>query len=414
MKQAMILDDIPPIPELNDPVVVELMKARIKLVLERPFEGQLGLRLQLVEANDWCKTAATDGRNFYFNRRFIETLTPDQVLFLMGHEIYHCIFMHFTRRGHRDKDLYNMACDYVINHALKEQRIGVMPSGGLISDKYTSEMSSEEVYELLKQNSVTIQAPLDMHLDLNSDGSDDGDSKEGGKTTITVYGENGPPKLTEAEIEEIQNEIRAQMVQIAQQLGAGKIPKGVQRLIDGLIAPKMNWKQLLDVHVRSSISDDYTYERFNPMNPEDCMLPSLDVDDMVELAVAMDLSGSIGEEESRIFVSEIVGITETFRDYKIHLWTFDTEVYNHKIFNPSNIDELKSYDFKGGGGTLFECNWEFMKENNIEVPRFVMFTDGLPNSSWGDPNGPETLFVIKGNPRITAPFGTTAHYEEEK
>ncbi len=69
---------------------------------------------------------------------------------------------------------------------------------------------------------------------------------------------------------------------------------------------------------------------------------------------------------------------------------------------------------KGGGGTSFEVCFAFMKDQGLEPNRFIMFTDGLPNGTWGDPNYCDTLFVIHGSTSIVAPFGVTAYYDEPK
>jgi predicted metal-dependent peptidase len=135
--------------------------------------------------------------------------------------------------------------------------------------------------------------------------------------------------------------------------------------------------------------------------------------DTIDIAIAIDASGSLSGPMLKDFMSEVKGIMETFRDFKIKLWSFDTQVYNYKEFSMENLDEIMDWSPGGGGGTLFECNWEFMKREDIEPSRFVMFTDGYPNSTWGDPDYCDTLFIIHGAPQITAPFGLTAHYEEK-
>ena len=116
--------------DLNDPVVKELVSARVKLLLEKPFFGNLAGRLVAVEA-PWCNTAATDGRYLYYNREFIKSLTKPQLLFLIAHEVYHCVFDHLGRRGKRDPKIWNMATDYVINYSLVQEKIGTMPEMGL-------------------------------------------------------------------------------------------------------------------------------------------------------------------------------------------------------------------------------------------------------------------------------------------
>ena len=60
----------------------KLVTARVGLLLKQPFFGNLATRLKLVDASDWVPTAATDGRNFYYNSDFIDVLTPKETEFL--------------------------------------------------------------------------------------------------------------------------------------------------------------------------------------------------------------------------------------------------------------------------------------------------------------------------------------------
>jgi len=107
---------------------------------------------------------------------------------------------------------------------------------------------------------------------------------------------------------------------------------------------------------------------------------------------------------------------EQFVDFELDVWCFDTRVYNHAKFTPDTIDEIDDYEIKGGGGTDFMCNWQYMKENDIQPERFIMMTDGYPCGSWGDENWCDTLFLIHGDPhrKLVSPFGMTAWYESSK
>lgn len=419
--------------DLSDPIVAEIVKARIKLLFEKPFFGNLAARLILVDASSWCKTAATDGRHLYYNREFIKSLDikKGELLFLVAHEVLHCVYDHFGRRGGRDPKLWNMANDYIINWTLIEEKCGGMPPQGLYDKRFTDALSSEEVYDLLKKDSVTIKMPLDEHLELGKDDEKEGggqsgssEGQGGGKSVeVTVMGKDGPPKLSEEDLARIRAEIKSAMIQAAQAVGAGKVPAGIRRMIEDLVNPKLDWRSLLDAHVRSSVKDDYTFQRLSrrtmALNAAEGgfgglrvpLLPAQDVMNTVNVVVAIDTSGSMTEEMLRDFLSETYGIMVTFRDFKLHLFTFDTEIYEPKTFTPENIDEIKEYPMKGGGGTMFECCWEYMKREGIEPERFVMFTDGYPNSTWGDPNYCDTLFVVHGDNSRVAPFGITAYYE---
>jgi predicted metal-dependent peptidase len=403
--------------DLNDPAVEALTNARVKLLFKKPFIGQLALRLDLVDASEWLPTAAVDGRRFFYNRQYILSLKQNQLLFLVGHEVMHCVYDHLGRTGHRDRQIANMAQDYLINYSLKDMEVGDMPEGGLYDPAYTDEMSWEEIYELLIENKVTVKMTLDVHLELGGQESDEeGDGSGGGEgqeVEVSVIGKNGPPKLSDEDLQKIRNEIRAQVISTAQSLSAGKVPKGIRRLIDDLVEPKMDWRTLLDAHIRSSVKDDYTFQRLGRRSwGSGYILPGQNFANTVDVLVAIDASGSLTDEMLRDIKSEVKGIMETFGDFRLRVLSFDTEVYNFEEFGPFNLDDFDRWQPGGGGGTSFECVFEYLKRNDIEPARLVMFTDGIPNNTWGDPNYCDTLFVIFGNPQIKAPFGMTAHYED--
>ena len=107
-----------------DPIVEKLTTAREGLLLKAPFFGNMATRMQLIDASDWCQTAATNGRNFYYNKDFVTKLSVKKLEFLFGHEILHCVLDHFGRLGSRDQRLANIAQDYAVNQILVDERIG--------------------------------------------------------------------------------------------------------------------------------------------------------------------------------------------------------------------------------------------------------------------------------------------------
>lgn len=396
---------------LNDPVMREIITARVRLLMEKPFFGRLATRLVAVEAA-WCETAATDGKHLFFNRNFIKSLSRPQLLFLICHEVLHCVLDHIGRRDGRDPELWNMAIDYVTNYMLVEEKIGRMPDSGLYSAKFTDALSADEVYAQLKRNSVTVRMPLDTHLDFGGDNADDTTPT----VDVTVTGTDGPPQLSAADLEKIRNEFRAFLFQSAQQEGAGNVPAGVRRMIDQLTRPKLDWRSLLDSHLRSAIKDDYTFSRLSRRSwhqpgRRPMLLPAQNILEQVEAVVAIDGSGSTTQQMITDFLSETYGITQTFRSFRLLVFTFDTEIYEPHVYTPENADELPAYPFHGRGGTEFNAIYDYLKREAIVPHRLVVLTDGLPRSTWGDANYCDTLFVIHSHPEIRAPFGLTAHYE---
>jgi predicted metal-dependent peptidase len=399
-------------PKADREVREQLITARVGLLLRASFFGNLATRLKLVNADEWCPTAATDGRNFYYNTRFIKMLRPKEVEFLFGHEVLHCVYDHFGRRGERDPQLWNIANDYCVNQDLKEHNVGeFITSVPCLYDKKYRGMSSEEVYDSLYENAEKIDISklldqmLDEHLDGNGDGEGDGDQEGDGK---------GRPRLSEADRQAIRDEIKEAMLAAAAASGdAGNLPGGVKRLIQELTEPKMNWRELLRMQLESTIKSDYTWMRASRKGWHmDAVMPGMKLDPMIDIAVAIDTSGSIGEAMLKDFLSEIQGIMDSFPAYRIHVFCFDTEVHNPAQYNSDNLDSITEYEPGGGGGTDFTAIYDYLKAEEIEPKRLVVFTDGYPFGSWGDENYTDTVWILHGTTSIVPPWGQFAYYEE--
>jgi len=394
-------------------IVEKLILARVGLLLRHPFFGNLATRMKLIDASDWCATLATDGRNFYYNCEFVDKLKPKEAEFGFAHEVLHNVFDHMGRRDGRDPQLSNIAADYAANQILVDEKIGVVPSFIKIfqDNKYRGK-SYEEIYSELEEKAIKIDISslgelLDEHLDdSDGEGGDGDDDKEGNKEG------RGRPILTAEEKKKIKDEIKEAMVAAAQAAGAGKVPAGIQRMIKDFTEPKMDWRQMLRMNIQSIIKSNFSFQRPNRKSQHcGAILPGMMNEETIDVSVAIDMSGSISDKQAKDFLSEVKGIMEEYTDFKLDLWTFDTEVYGYKQFTGDNADEIMEYECQGGGGTDFEANYNFMKEQGIEPKRFIMFTDGYPCGSWGDEDYCETLFIVHGNETIIAPFGQTAHYK---
>ena len=389
-------------------IIEKLVGARIALLLKHPFFGNMATRLQLIDASEWCPTLATDGRNFYYNNEFVYKLKPKETEFGFAHEVLHNVFDHIGRREGRDPDLSNIAADFAVNQVLVDERIGEIPKFiKIFQDNRYRGWSYEQIYEDIKTRCKTIDMStlgelLDEHLGGKGSDEDGGDEKDG----------NSRPRLTAEEKKQIRDEIKEAMLAAAQAAGAGRIPAGIQRMIGDFTEPKMDWRELLRLNIQSIIKNNFSFTRPNRKSQHSgAILPGLINDETIDVCVSIDMSGSITDTQAKDMLSEVKGIMDEYADFKLTIWTFDTEVYNQQTFTSENADDISSYKTIGGGGTSFECNWNYMKENEIEPKRFVMFTDGYPCDGWGDENYCETLFIIHGTESITAPFGQTVYYK---
>jgi predicted metal-dependent peptidase len=143
-------------------------------------------------------------------------------------------------------------------------------------------------------------------------------------------------------------------------------------------------------------------------------MPGMTPGELIDVDIFLDMSGSIGSEQGTFFLSEIQGIMEMFLNYKIHVHCFDTAVYNPQTFDSDNLDDITDYEIYGGGGTDFDCIFDYLKEEGRTPNRLIVFTDGYPFGSWGDENYCDTTWIIHGDPEPNPPFGTWALYDEHR
>ena len=394
--------------KMREEVLDRIIIARVGLLLRHPFFGNMATRLRIEPADEWCPTAATDGRHLYFNTQFFNAMDNKEIEFVIAHEILHCVYDHLTRREDRDPKLYNIAADYVVNNLLVRDRIGSKPKVvDCFQDFKYDKWTSEEVYDDLFKNAKKIDiSQLGELLDEHIDWGDEDNDKDG---------KSGRPRLSKEDLRQIRDEIKEAMLQASQSAGAGNVPGEIQRMIKELTEPKMNWRQLLRQQIQSTIRNDYSFSRPSRKGwHTGAILPGMNFDQTIDICVSIDMSGSISNEQGSDFLGEIKGIMEEFKDYIIKIWCFDTKVYNEDDFSSDNGKDISEYQVVGCGGTDFVCNWDYMKKHDIQPKKFIMFTDGYPFNSWGDDSYCDTIFIIHSNhnKNLEAPFGVTAHYEK--
>jgi len=65
-------------------------------------------------------TAATDGKRYYWNPKFVMKQSKIGLRIICAHEAWHAIYMHPQRRGSRIPKLWNIAVDYIVNGTVME------------------------------------------------------------------------------------------------------------------------------------------------------------------------------------------------------------------------------------------------------------------------------------------------------
>jgi predicted metal-dependent peptidase len=164
--------------------MLEIIKARLTMVLDHCFWGQLAMRLKLEEC-DTIPTGCVNGKRIKYNPTFTSSLTPGQREFFIAHEVMHCATGSHLRRNGRDKELWNKACDYAINPILIEAGFEMI-DGCLLNEQYHN-LTAEEIYSDLhqKEQEQEEQEQEEQEQEENSDGSD-GDT-DGSDSTDGTY-----------------------------------------------------------------------------------------------------------------------------------------------------------------------------------------------------------------------------------
>ena len=398
-------------PKIDAQARERLITARIGLLLRHSFFGNLATRMTLTNADEWCSTAATDGLKFYYNSRFIMMLKPKEVEFLVGHEVLHVVYDHMGRRDNRDPQLWNIADDYAVNADLKKHKVGEMiTTVDCLYDKKYENWAAEAIYDDLMQNvqRISIDDLIDKMIDDHMDGDEDG---EGDGEDSPNKGA-GRPKLTEAEKEEIRQEMRQAIINAAQQSEAGQVPAGVERLIKQLTEPVMPWRELIQTNLTSAIKSDYSWMRPSRRSWHmDAVMPGMNPGEEIDVFVMIDMSGSISNKQGMEFLSEVAGMMDSFDGYRLKVACFDTRVYNMQEFTSENMENIEEYQLHGGGGTDFECMFDFLKEEGIVPERLIVFTDCYPCGSWGPADYCDTTWISHGHPNPDPPFGQVALYD---
>jgi predicted metal-dependent peptidase len=395
-----------------------LIQARVKMLMTQDFWGKLATRMKLINADEWCNTLATDGRNFYYNSAFVLSLkTVDKVVFGFAHEVLHCVYDHIARTGSRDKTLSNIAQDYVINADLIHHRIGAkIDEVDIIYDQKYYGWAWEAVYDDLMQNVklVTIEELADMLLDDHLDESLDKEG-EGGEGKDENGVSRKRPTITKEERERLKDEFREAILQAAQGAKPGSLPSGVERMVQNLTAPKMDWRSLITMKIPSLAKNDYSYQRPNKKYQySGIVMPGLQREEAIDVCIAVDTSGSISQTQLEEVLSEVVGLMDMYAEFTLRIWQFDTQVYGYETFTKDTAGDLMQYEIKGGGGTSFQANWDFMKSEGVEPKLFIMFTDGESFDGWGEQDYQDDMLWIINNPynkQIEPPYGAYAYYE---
>ena len=378
--------------------------------------GVLMIGDRMITDDPMIPTACTNGRDEKYDRTFVSKLNDAELRFLILHEVYHKLFKHLHIWRHlydEDPDLANMANDYVINIKLfddnKDDKFATMTgelSKGCLDEKYRG-MDSAQVYNLLRK-----QPPKGQGGEGGEGGSGGGSGSlpENGQQPFDIHDWDGAKELTADEKRELSRDLDEAIRQGA--LVAGKMGSGGDRDLEELLQPQVDWREALREFIQDTCagSDYSTYRKPNRRYlSAGIYMPSGVTEQVGELILAIDTSGSIGSNELSAFLSEVKEICDTVHPDGVRVLYWDTQICRDEKYNVDELDQLvTSTKPEGGGGTDVTCVTDYIRDNSINAQAAIVLTDGHLYGGWGQWSMP-VLWTILDNDRAKPDVGKTVN-----
>lgn len=365
----------------NQEITTKLARARATLILDQPFFGELAMRLTMVE-DAGIKTLNVNGKEIRYNPDFVDSLTPGVLKSAVAHEVMHCVLDHMDRLGERSHSRWNKAADFKVNQILEE--VGFELGKGWLRDKAYDAFSADHVYSLLPE------------------GEGEGPGEEDGPMDDIQPG----PK-DEADKAEMKRDWKVATIQAANSAKAvGNMPGALDRFLNNIMKPQVDWKAVLRAFVNERCKDDYSWLRPNrAMLVHGYYMPGLYSESMGEIVIGVDTSGSITDAVLAAFSAECDAVIAATQPSKVHVVYCDAEVNRVDEFSRGDVFGLKAC---GGGGTRFKPVFDHVDKHGIKPVCLIYLTDLYGDATFAAPGYP-TLWCCTTSQ--VAPWGDTVQIE---
>lgn len=339
-------------------------------------------------------------------------LEPDMRATALGEQIYHIAFLHEWRKGKRDPELYQKACDEVVRHMLEKTGFTLFPEMKL-DEKY-SDQSVEYVYTEMEKTWKKDNNPANgKNQGSSSNSGNNNQSKSNDPLGNDINPSNDQPN-SHAMTQMQQHLSSASM---AEEMVSGKDPsksgaefeKVFEKLSDG----KLSWNTILQNYLNEVTQGEISYERFDRrMLPYELYLPTnTSRANINKVALAFDVSGSVSEEQIQAFLREMKSIKS-----QLNPKILDVLVFNHRIvdiFTFTENDSLDNVKMKISGGTDLEPVFEhYLKPKN--KPEFLIVFSDLECYAIEDKPPFDTIWICIDNPTAEVNFGKLIHIDTEE
>lgn len=409
--------------ELN--TAERIIKAKVDLNKSHPFFAYILMNMQVekTQHNDKCPTMAVNGYgDLWWNKDFVDKLDNDELRFCLAHEVGHVATLTFQRKGKRDMTLWNIATDLVINFMLIDEGMRP-PKGILVPDHrgiYTfqsgksgknididlNNKNAEQVYEDLCKHAKAIKEIVKADGTGNYEGQMDGhiqDDKDD-------KGDSQGKEKTESDAKANENKWKQKAIEGATQAKMrGTISASMERMLEQMLEPVVDWRSKLFAYITNDLPVDYTMRTPSRRFISTGVYTPTVIKENLDLIVGVDISGSIGGDEYVEFMSEVLGIANSYRQVHMRVigWACHVDERDDIEVTNDTQDLLMKNKFYGGGGTTMSCLTEYIAKKDYKTRLLVILTDGCIEGDPHVPEGVDCLFVLSrnGSDEIVKNFG---------
>lgn len=381
---------------------------------------------------------------------FYRDKTPKELTFLIEHEIRHVTNSHLNRMTGFDVDLYNRAADHSANTAIviegskrlmenNSKSLPWFPAGnktifekdkefgfllyGCCDFKYSGWVTEKIYKDLLEKKQKNKDGKEKEERMAGGHVGKNGKTGDQSQTEMELMGyDKLKPMMSHEEKENIEN-WRKEAIESAAKVAGKACPAEIRSLIVELRRPNIDYLSFIRKRLVSRVKGDLSYVKPSRRSAsmtyslrksghisrrDHIVYPGRKKQEIIDVVVAFDVSGSISQETLKKIFSEIIGVCSIYDNFRVTLFCWSTFVGDVKVYTKTNFKEMFNYKVSSSGGTTATCIFEYLDANIPKCKDLIVFTDGYfedlsPRQDWGKKY--QTLWVIKDNQHFKVPFG---------
>jgi len=327
----------------------------------------------------------------YFNPIIFLTLTMKQMESTIKHEILHILSLHLIRAkeikvGYGTLAI-NLAMDIIVNTYL-DHLPPYATTLEWVNLNYSLKLLPFEPFEYYVEK---IQTAIDL-LEVDEDATEDDSNKD--EKIATDYNPENTHDLWEDSSELDEKTLKEFTEKCIDDSQKGTIPNYLEKMISSLKNSKgeLPWNLYLKRLMGAVESNQKkTITRRNRRQPDRLDLRGKLRSHKAKIIVALDISGSISDEEFNQAIKEVLNIVRNY-NHEITIIECDSEI--RRVYKIKSIKDLKDR-INIRGGTKFTPVFEYANHNKVNL--LVYFTDGKGEDQLlSIPKGYKTVWVLSG------------------